>query len=149
MNNEKDIIIPQRYSRRAFFSIPFLLLTFYCAYLRKFYRVTTILPFLLITSILHWNKLQNKSIHKADIFMVVLTILSIDSYSIHFRLIDKLLWRFSLCVSSIAYIINKYVIKDPIQKVYIHMIFIHMFSGVFSSIAIYNSSIKMIIKNKK
>jgi hypothetical protein len=99
-----------------------------------------VLPFLLLTSILHWNKISEKGlIRKLDIIMVLITIFSIESYSKRFRSVDKLLWRFSLCFSSIAYIINKTIIKDPLQMVYIHMFFIHGFSGIFSSIAIYNS----------
>jgi hypothetical protein len=99
-----------------------------------------VLPFLLLTSILHWNKIREKGlIRKLDIIMVMITIFSIESYSKRFRSFDKLLWRFSLCCSFIAYVINKTIINDPLKMVYIHMIFIHGFSGIFSSIAIYNS----------
>lgn len=135
-----DIIIPQKYSRIAFFSIPFLLLTFLSARIKKYDRITNVLPFLLVTSILHWNRIKHSGIiRKADIFMVGVTISCIESYSSRFQKIDKILWRLSLCISTIAYIINNTIIKDPLKMVYIHMIFIHMFSGVFSSIAIYNS----------
>jgi hypothetical protein len=134
------MIIPQNYSRRAFFSIPFLLMTFFSARMKRYDRITNVLPFLLLTSILHWNKVKEKGIiRKLDIIMVFITILTIESYSKRFRTFDKWLWRFSLCCSSIAYIINKTITKDPLQMVYIHMIFIHAFSGIFSSIAIYNS----------
>ncbi len=135
------MIIPQHYSRRAFFSIPFLLMTFFSARMKRYDRITNVLPFLLLTSILHWNKINEKGVvRKLDIIMVLITIFSIESYSKRFRSVDKWLWRFSLCCSSIAYIINKTIIKDPLQMVYIHMIFIHGFSGIFSSIAIYNSN---------
>ena len=135
-----DIIIPQKFSRIAFFSIPFLLLTFLSARKKRYDRITNVLPFLLVTSVLHWNKIKHSGIiRKADIFMVGVTISCIESYSSRFQKIDKILWRLSLCISAVAYVINNTIIKDPLKIVYIHMIFIHMFSGIFSSIAIYNS----------
>jgi hypothetical protein len=149
-----SVLIPSRYSRYVFGSVPFLLATWYTAYKRNYTRLSVLLPCLLTTSILHWNRPRPYGwIRRLDMLCALLTIVSITFYdSRRFSEWYHYLWRWSCMISGFVYGLNHVVFWYKIKymrpvtsswlsytepftssrtkaycySVYTHMIFVHM-----------------------
>lgn len=148
-------IIPSVYSRRAFFSIPFLALTLTSAIQKKYKKLYIVLPCLLVSSILHWNRPMKYSFIKTiDIVLAHATIGIITSYNSRFRKRDKYIWNYAMLIMFLSYIYNTIRFNHDIYKtlpntiereraylrcVHTHMLCIHVVAGLSSSWVISHS----------
>jgi len=108
-HEDNDIAIPQHISKKAFYSIQFILLDGLLAIKLCYYRLAITLLCLYITSILHWNKVKYVSMVKIiDIILATGTILQvtyIDSY--RFTEYYFNLWNYSVNLCICTFFLNE------------------------------------------
>jgi hypothetical protein len=135
------ILVPQYISRKAFYSAQFLLFGSIRAYIHCLYTLSGLFFLLYLSTLAHWNKIENGIIKKIDISLaasVLFHISFIDTQ--YFDVVYKYLWFGSVFISSTVFFINETVFyyrlqntilgtkereNAYIQSAYVHMFFLH------------------------
>ena len=141
-NNE--ILIPQHISRKAFYSAQSFVLLSYLAYCLQFYKLGILSLCLYFSTLIHWNKVMRISVIKIiDIILTVTNVISVTFYDDDmFDEQNKIIWRYAMSITTIAFITNEVVFYISIsntlpntikrelvyyRSVYVHMFFLHFF----------------------
>ena len=156
----KDLIIPQKYSRRIFMNTPLLLFLGWTSHQKNFTLVKYITPCLLVSSWIHWNRPRhNSTIRKIDWVLAIAMVISITRYEKRYRTLDRYLWRLSVCMQLLAVCYNsirftletdpRYVFytrpgtnqREDVYRwcVHTHMVFVHLLPCLAATLAIRRS----------